>query len=86
MEGSAQFYSVREVGKLRHALAEKKLTLWLRNSNMVKPEKFYHLHLAYHFTVPLEDKMVLRMKNCNILEVLWKSLLLGRGGGHEKPI
>ena len=23
------------------------------NSSMVKPEKFGHLHLVYHFTVPL---------------------------------
>ena len=23
------------------------------NSDMVKPEKFDHLHLVYHFTVPL---------------------------------
>ena len=23
------------------------------NSNMVKPEKFDHLHLVYHFTIPL---------------------------------
>ena len=23
------------------------------NSSMVKPEKFDHLHLVYHFTVPL---------------------------------
>ena len=23
------------------------------NSNMVKPEKFGHLHLVYYFTVPL---------------------------------
>ena len=23
------------------------------NSNMVKPKKFGHLHLVYHFTVPL---------------------------------
>ena len=23
------------------------------NSNIVKPEKFDHLHLIYHFTVPL---------------------------------
>ena len=23
------------------------------NSNMVEPEKFGHLHLVYHFTVPL---------------------------------
>ena len=25
------------------------------NSNMVKPEKFGHLHLVYHFTVPLTN-------------------------------
>ena len=24
------------------------------NSDMVKPEKFGHLHLVYHFTVPLK--------------------------------
>ena len=23
------------------------------NSNIVKPEKFAHLHLIYHFTVPI---------------------------------
>ena len=43
------------MGKLGDILAEKKVTLsWLVNSNMVKPEKFYHLHLIYHFTVPLK--------------------------------
>ena len=26
------------------------------NSNMVKPEKSGHLHLVYHFTVPLKVK------------------------------
>ena len=42
-------------GKFGHFLAEKKVTLqWLMNSNMVKPEKFGHLHLVYHFTVPLK--------------------------------
>ena len=25
------------------------------NSNMVKPEKCGHLHLVYHFTVPLTE-------------------------------
>ena len=25
------------------------------NSNIVKPEKFEHLHLVYHFTVPLNS-------------------------------
>ena len=27
----------------------------IMNSNMVKPEKFDHLHLVYHFTVPLTN-------------------------------
>ena len=26
------------------------------NSDMVRPEKFGHLHLVYHFTVPLKVK------------------------------
>ena len=44
----------REVGKFGDVLAEKKVTLSrLMNSNMVKPEKYHHLHLVYHFTVPL---------------------------------
>ena len=48
------FYLAREVGKFGDVLAEKKVTLsWLMNSNMVKPEKFHHLRLVFHFTVPL---------------------------------
>ena len=47
------FYLVREVGKFGHVLPKKKVNFWLMNSNMVKPEKFGHLHLVYHFTVPL---------------------------------
>ena len=40
--------------KFGDVLAERNVTLsWLINSNMVKPEKFDHLHLVYHFTVPL---------------------------------
>ena len=31
------------------------------NSNMVKPEKFDHLHLAYHFTVPLNLYITLNL-------------------------
>ena len=27
------------------------------NSNMVKPEKLDHLHLVYHFTVPLNNDL-----------------------------
>ena len=30
------------------------------NSDMVKPEKFDHLHLVYHFTVPLKDNSLKR--------------------------
>ena len=44
---------MREVGKFGHVLPKKKVNFWLMNSNMVKPEKFDHLHLVYHFTVPL---------------------------------
>ena len=45
------------MGKFGHVLAEKKVTLqWLINSNMVKPEKFGHLPLVYHFTFPLGVK------------------------------
>ena len=31
------------------------------NSNMVKPEKFDHLHLVYHFTIPLKKTCELIM-------------------------
>ena len=35
--------------------AERKVTLsWLINSNMVKTETFDHLHLVYHFIIPLK--------------------------------
>ena len=33
---------------------------------MVKPEKFGHLHLVYHFTIPLKGKQ-LRKKKINLL-------------------
>ena len=49
------FYLAREVGKCGHVLAEKKVTLsWLKNSNMVKSEKFGHLHLVYHFKTSMQ--------------------------------
>ena len=58
------FYLAREVGKFGDVLAEKKVTLsWLMNWNMIKPEQFDHLHLAYHFTVPLSLEIV-RKENC----------------------
>ena len=30
------------------------------NSNMVTPEKFDHLHLVYHFTVPLSPLEIIK--------------------------
>ena len=36
------------------------------NSNLVKPEKFGHLHLVYHFTIPF-NKFVAR----HICTFLW---------------
>ena len=40
--------------KFGDVLAQTKVTLsWLMGSNMVKPEQVHHLHLVYHFTVPL---------------------------------
>ena len=49
--------------KFGDVLAEGKVTLlWLMNSNMVKPEKFDHLHLVYHFTVPLSILSISKYK------------------------
>ena len=48
------------------------------NSNMVKPENFDHLHLVYHFTVPLSmyelsvDTSYQRIKYENI-EIVFRS-------------
>ena len=51
------FYSAREVGKIWRCSCWKKVTLlWLMNSNMVKPKKFDHLHVVYHFIIPLTFK------------------------------
>ena len=30
------------------------------NSNMAKPEKFGHLHLVYHFTIPLDTFHIIK--------------------------
>ena len=50
---TSMIYMAREVGKIWDVLAENKVALsWLMNSNMIKPEKFDHLYLVYHFTVP----------------------------------
>ena len=52
--GAHMFYLAREV-KFGDVLAERKVILsWLMNSSMVKPEKFDHLQLVYHFTVALK--------------------------------
>ena len=48
------FDLAREVGKFGDVLVEKMVTLSrLVNSDMVKPKKFDHLHLVYHFVVPI---------------------------------
>ena len=31
------------------------------NSDVVKPEKYAHLHLVYHYTVPLKQKFGLNL-------------------------
>ena len=42
------------MGGTGDVLAETKVTLsWVINLNLVKLEKFDHLHLVYHFKVPL---------------------------------
>ena len=47
------FHLERNVEKIWDALAKKKVTLsWFMNSNIVKLEKFEHIHLV-HFEVPL---------------------------------
>ena len=39
------------------------------NSNMVKPEKFGHPHLVYHFTIPLSIRTVLQF-SFTVIELL----------------
>ena len=55
MEGKCTCFSYQgKWEKFGNLLAGRKVTSsWLMNSNMVKPEKFDHLCLVYHFTVPL---------------------------------
>ena len=55
MEGKCTCFSCQgKWEKFGDLLAERKVTSsWLMNSNMVKPEKFDHLQLVYHFIVPL---------------------------------
>ena len=62
--GSLSNTKSKERGKNGDVLAEKKVILsWLMNSNTVKPEKFYHLYLVYHFTVPIRYLL-----QCYVLE------------------
>ena len=44
----------------------RKTLSWLINSNMVKPEKFDHLHFVYHFIVPLNS-----FSNFNFVYKFW---------------
>ena len=43
------------------------------NSNMVEPEKFNHLHLVYHFTIPLKPERYVSLKIAFISEKPWCS-------------
>ena len=53
-EGSAQVFLSEGSGK---NLVKEGNFIMINESNMVKPEKFDHLHLVYHFTVPLNRKI-----------------------------
>ena len=57
-EGSTQVFLCEGSGKnLEMFLLKKGNFIMINKSNMVKPEKFDHLHLVYHFTVPLNRKI-----------------------------
>ena len=57
-EGSAQVFLSEGSGKnLEMFLLKEGNFIMINESNMVKPEKFDHLHLVYHFTVPLNRKI-----------------------------
>ena len=65
------FYLGGKWEKVGDVLAEKKVTLSrLMNSNIIKPEKFDHLDLVYHFTVPL--RIILMFYNSIQKVVKWK--------------
>ena len=51
------------------------------NSNMVKPEKFGHLHLVYHFTVPLNEDQVLEPPPLVTYEKVQKSMQMMKNDG-----
>ena len=58
MKRSTRFTRQWKWKKFDDLLAETKITLsWLTNSNMVKAEKFDHLHQVYHFIVPLKKAL-----------------------------
>ena len=72
-----KFYLAGEIEKFGHVLAEKKVILWwLMNSNMVKPEKFGHLHLVYHFKIPLRTSILKNICKRLLLEVFYNKAVL----------
>ena len=79
MEGKRTCFTWRrgKWEKFGDVLAEKKVTLsWLMNSNMVKPKKFDHLHLVYHFTAPLSPWLFLRGALYRMFDSSFNTLLL----------
>ena len=48
------------------------------NSNMVKPEKFGHLHVVYHFTIPLRSLLKEDLRTSpgrHLKDTSWKTSL-----------
>ena len=45
------------------------------NSNMLKTEQFDHLHLIYHFSVPLKIEIVaIKLNEIKVFEILFSKL------------
>ena len=52
------FYLAREVRKTWRCSFCEKGNLMINEFKYINPEKFDHLHLVYHFTVPLKSMFV----------------------------
>ena len=53
------FYLEKEERKIWACSCWEKVTLyWLINSDMINPKRFGHVHLVYHFTIPLKCEIM----------------------------
>ena len=51
------------------------------NSNMVKPEKFDHLHLVYHFAIPLNTiQLIVTLARADVYIILIHTTALCKEG------